>query len=250
MNADPLSRLSSGQRAMLADGCPLPCLLPRERAQAMPGPSARAEPRPFPALPPHRAEDPSTAAVRREAEERAAAERERVLAKKRDDEAIRRRALKNAALVARGVATPEPVKITKVTTIPAPPKPAPEGAQQETDMPKKPKKTATRRKLNPKLLATHPANRGKQPPKQRAAKGAMPKAPKAAKTDGTKTVRPGSKLEIVVGLLTRQEGCTAADVLKATEWPAVSMPQQARAAGLTLRQEKEGKTTRYWGTAA
>jgi hypothetical protein len=59
-------------------------------------------------------------------------------------------------------------------------------------------------------------------------------------------VRPGSKLETIVGLLKRKDGCTAADVLKATGWPSVSMPQQARAAGLHLKTEKEGRSTRYW----
>lgn len=58
-------------------------------------------------------------------------------------------------------------------------------------------------------------------------------------------VRPGSKLETIVSMLQRKEGCTAADVLKATGWPSVSMPQQARAAGLTLKTEKEGRVTRY-----
>jgi hypothetical protein len=71
-------------------------------------------------------------------------------------------------------------------------------------------------------------------------------ASKKANPSDVKKVRPGSKLEIVVKLLTRKEGCTAADVLAATGWPAVSMPQQARAAGITLRQEKDGKVTRYW----
>lgn len=66
---------------------------------------------------------------------------------------------------------------------------------------------------------------------------------KAAKTNGS--VRPGSKLETIVGLLKRPEGCTTKDVLKATGWPAVSMPQQAKAAGLTLKKEKDGPVTRY-----
>ena len=56
-------------------------------------------------------------------------------------------------------------------------------------------------------------------------------------------VRPGSKLETIVGLLKRPEGCTTAEVLKATGWPSVSMPQQARAAGLKL--SKEGRPARY-----
>ena len=63
-----------------------------------------------------------------------------------------------------------------------------------------------------------------------------------------KGVRPGSKLEIVVGLLTRKEGCTTAEILAQCQWPSVSVPQQARAAGLRLRQEKDGKVTRYWGS--
>lgn len=58
-------------------------------------------------------------------------------------------------------------------------------------------------------------------------------------------VRPGSKLEIVVGLLKRPGGCTTADILAATKWPSVSVPQQARAAGLTLAKEKVDGITRY-----
>lgn len=95
------------------------------------------------------------------------------------------------------------------------------------------------RKASARVAGARKADRAKAAPKVRKAKVAG--APRG--------IRPGSKLEIVVGLLTRTEGCTSAEVLKATEWPAVSMPQQARAAGLTLRQEKDGKVTRYWGTA-
>jgi hypothetical protein len=87
-------------------------------------------------------------------------------------------------------------------------------------------------------------------PAKRASKAAKPG--KAAGEDAARApapggVKPGFKLSIIVGLLTREEGCTAKDVLEATKWPAVSMPQQARAAGLKLRTEKEGKVTRYWG---
>lgn len=62
-------------------------------------------------------------------------------------------------------------------------------------------------------------------------------------------VRPGSKLEKVVKLLQRPGGTTTAEVLKATGWPTVSMPQQASAAGITLKTEKEGNATRYWDAA-
>lgn len=109
-------------------------------------------------------------------------------------------------------------------------------ANQETTMKTIAKKTATAKK---------PA--AKKAPAKKAAKKASTAKARTPIAAGAKVIRPGSKLEIVVGLLTRKEGCTAAEVLAACEWPAVSMPQQARAAGLTLRQEKDGKVTRYWG---
>lgn len=104
--------------------------------------------------------------------------------------------------------------------------------QQETAMTKTPTKKTTKRKS--------PAT--KKPRAKKAPKTA------AAKADGG--VRAGSKLAMIAGLLTRPEGCITKDVLEATGWPAVSMPQQAKAAGLTLRTEKEGRVTRYFGAAA
>jgi hypothetical protein len=210
-----------------------------------------------------KSEDPATTKLRREIEasERAKAERK---AKERSDAARleRRRTsiLKEEVKMAhdsigpkeaqlRNLRNQKPVRIVKITTIELP-KPAPiiEAQQETTTMAKTAKKTAKR---HPKLPSTHPANRGKQPPKKRAAKAKAPKPAKTARDPAAaKVIRPGSKLEIVVGLLTHAAGCTTADVLKATGWPAVSMPQQARAAGLTLRQEKDGKVTRYWGTKA
>lgn len=75
-------------------------------------------------------------------------------------------------------------------------------------------------------------------------KTAAAKKPKA--TPSPDGVRAGSKLAIVVDLLKRPEGCTGAEVLAATGWPSVSMPQQAKAAGLTLSKEKnKGEPTRY-----
>ena len=60
-----------------------------------------------------------------------------------------------------------------------------------------------------------------------------------------KAVRPGSKLEIIVGLLKQKGGCTSASVLQACGWTAVSMPQQAAAAGLTLIKDKRDGVTYY-----
>lgn len=69
-----------------------------------------------------------------------------------------------------------------------------------------------------------------------------------AATTGKKPTgeKPATKLDLIASLLKRKEGCTTADVLKATEWPAVSMPQQAKAAGLKLKKVKEGRVTRYF----
>jgi hypothetical protein len=70
-------------------------------------------------------------------------------------------------------------------------------------------------------------------------------APKKASGNGA---RAGSKTEVVAKLLMRSGGCTTADILKATGWPAVSVPALSKAAGLKLRKEKEkGSPTRYYG---
>jgi hypothetical protein len=78
---------------------------------------------------------------------------------------------------------------------------------------------------------------------------AMPKTATAKKPPAQKPMRhlrEGSKLEIIVNLLRRPQGCTTAEALAATQWPAISFPQQARAAGLNLRKVKEGRITRYF----
>ena len=94
--------------------------------------------------------------------------------------------------------------------------------------------------------ATVAANKTKGGKGTKIAKNAPSEAPKAAaKASRGEHGRPGSKLALVADMLKRKEGCTTAEVLAATGWPAVSMPQQARAAGLTLVKEKVGKVTRY-----
>lgn len=87
---------------------------------------------------------------------------------------------------------------------------------------------------------------GKAKTKKAAGRNKARTGIKAKKTEG---VRPGSKLEQVVKLLQRASGCTSKDVLKATGWPSVSMPQQAKAAGITLETEKIDGVTHYWDKA-
>lgn len=84
-------------------------------------------------------------------------------------------------------------------------------------------------------------------PKAKAKKAKAPKkAPKNIENGGT-SIRPGSKVEMVANLLRREGGCTASDVLLATGWPSVSMPAQAKQAGLVLKKEKnKGEPTRYF----
>lgn len=75
------------------------------------------------------------------------------------------------------------------------------------------------------------------------------RAGKAASQSNARTpsagVRAGSKLEIIVALLTRPGGCTAKECMEACNWPAISMPQQAKAAGLTLKKEKRDGVNYY-----
>lgn len=67
---------------------------------------------------------------------------------------------------------------------------------------------------------------------------------KARKPRAVKT-----KNAIVAALLLRKSGTTNAEILEVTGWPSVSVPGQAKAAGLTLRKEKvPGKPTRYFGS--
>jgi len=56
--------------------------------------------------------------------------------------------------------------------------------------------------------------------------------------------KAGSKLSIVGELLTK--GATTAEVLKATGWPSISMPAQAKALGLELVKVKEGGVFKYY----
>ena len=74
--------------------------------------------------------------------------------------------------------------------------------------------------------------------------GKSAKKPRAPRAGGP------SKAQLAADLLRRPEGATTKDILELTKWPAVSVPAIARSAGLTLRQEKDGKVTRYYGTAA
>lgn len=79
-------------------------------------------------------------------------------------------------------------------------------------------------------------------------KKSVRKGKKARKaTNGS---RVSSKAAKVAAMLQRPEGCTNKEVLKATGWPTVSMPAQAKAAGLKLRKERTDAGLRYYGTAA
>ena len=65
----------------------------------------------------------------------------------------------------------------------------------------------------------------------------------------TKPKASTTKNSIVAALLLRKSGTTGAEILAATNWPSVSVPGQAKAAGLALRKEKTpGKPTRYYGS--
>jgi len=126
-------------------------------------------------------------------------------------------------------------------------KPAAETKKPEaTEAPVQPVKESTMSSATAKKETVAKATPKKTAPATSSKKASQAKARTPVKSDAKTGVRPGSKLAIIVALLGRKEGCTTAEVLKATGWPAVSMPQQARAAGLKLRKKKDGKVTRYW----
>lgn len=114
---------------------------------------------------------------------------------------------------------------------------SPATTKKEGTVKKAVKKTKAPVKADKKVAKAKPtAKVVKTPFKGKAA------APKAAKANG------GSKTGVVAELLKRKSGCTNADILGATGWPTVSVPQMAKAAGLKLRKVKEkGEPTRYYG---
>lgn len=105
-----------------------------------------------------------------------------------------------------------------------------------------PKETTVRKTSTKKSSTKSKAKTAARTPVKGATK-AKPAA-KATKPAGDGP-RPGSKLAIIQGLLTRPQGCTTKQVLEACQWPAVSMPQQARALGVTLKKEKVDGVTVY-----
>lgn len=119
---------------------------------------------------------------------------------------------------------------------------------ENTPKAKAPAKVKTQKestvKTKPKAKA--PAKKGAAKSKTERRKSAKAKASRNSARAATESgVRPGSKLEAIVGLLQRDGGCTTADILAKTGWPSVSVPQQAKAAGLKLKKEKVDGVTRY-----
>jgi len=58
--------------------------------------------------------------------------------------------------------------------------------------------------------------------------------------------RPGSKAHLVGEMMLRPEGATPAQVMAATGWPSVSMPNQARQAGLEVTRQRRGRHVIYF----
>lgn len=74
-----------------------------------------------------------------------------------------------------------------------------------------------------------------------------PDAKKAKAKGAAKSTGANTKAALIGTLLMNPKGCTTADMLKATGWPSLSVPRQAKMVGLGLRKEKDGKVTRYFG---
>ncbi len=91
--------------------------------------------------------------------------------------------------------------------------------------------------------AKKPTRKGATRPPKKTTKAAAP-------TMNGKTLPNGpSKVQIVADLICSEKGATAADCLAATGWKQISISAAfAKRGGFALRKEKDGKTTRYFGT--
>lgn len=123
-----------------------------------------------------------------------------------------------------------------------------------TEEPDMPRTTKTSAPAQPAKAAAAPAAPKKPAVAKTTAKTAKSKTKASARSRTpvvdpnapTKAVRPGSKMETIRGLLTRRNGCTAAEIKESCNWPSVSVPQQAKSLGITLHKHKgEDGVTRY-----
>lgn len=163
---------------------------------------------------------------------------------KRQLEDFRNRRVSSPAIKEPSVAKPTPKadQLRALREASATGKPAAKPAERREKAAAAIEKTQTSTQANP----AEPKADTKESAMRKTATTTKSKARNAVKGKSkAEGVRPGSKLETIVKLLQRAKGCTTKDVLEATGWPAVSMPQQAKAAGLKLIKEKDGAVTRY-----
>lgn len=62
--------------------------------------------------------------------------------------------------------------------------------------------------------------------------------------------RPGSKAHKIGEMLLRVEGVTGREICTEMGWPSVSIPAQAKAAGLEVTSQRMGREVRYWAVNA
>lgn len=62
--------------------------------------------------------------------------------------------------------------------------------------------------------------------------------------------RPGSKTFVIGEMLLRPEGVSGREVMAATGWPSVSLPQQARSCGIEFTTQRMGREVRYYARSA
>jgi Putative amidoligase enzyme len=62
--------------------------------------------------------------------------------------------------------------------------------------------------------------------------------------------RPGSKAHRIGEMLLRPEGVSGREICREMNWPSVSIPAQARAAGLTVTSQRTGREVRYFARVA
>jgi hypothetical protein len=70
--------------------------------------------------------------------------------------------------------------------------------------------------------------------------------PALGSAPATNRARVGSKAHVIGQMLLRPEGVTGREICTALNWPSVSIPAQAKAAGLTFTTQRTGREVRYF----
>jgi Putative amidoligase enzyme len=83
-----------------------------------------------------------------------------------------------------------------------------------------------------------------------AIRGVNPVAATQTTSGPRNRAKAGSKAHLIGDMLLRPEGVTRTEIIAATGWPSVSIPQQAGICGIEFTTQRTGREVRYFARAA